>query len=62
MNDGVYMVQNYFVKDATTPIFIHNNACVFEIFENRDGGSWHGKWIGAVRPVFIKSECYRIDT
>jgi lipopolysaccharide transport system ATP-binding protein len=57
MNDGIYKVQNYFVKDST-PLFIHDNACSFEIFEDRAQSGWHGKWIGAVRPVFIKSELY----
>jgi len=56
MNDGIYSVQNYFVRDSSTPVFIHDNACSFEIFEDRTGSSWHGKWIGAVRPVFIKSD------
>jgi lipopolysaccharide transport system ATP-binding protein len=60
MNDGIYKVQNYFVKDISTPVFIHDNACTFEIFEDRASSGWHGKWIGAVRPVFIKSECYPI--
>ncbi len=56
MNDGIYRVQNYFVKDSSIPLFIHDNACSFEIFEDRISSGWHGKWIGAVRPVFIKSE------
>ncbi len=60
MNDGIYTVQNYFIKDSSTPVFVHNNACKFEIFEDRASSGWHGKWIGAVRPVFIKSECYPI--
>lgn len=59
MNDGIYKVQNYFVKDST-PVFIHDNACTFEICEDRMSSGWHGKWIGAVRPVFIKSECYQV--
>lgn len=56
MNDGIYQIQNYFVVDSSTPVFIHDSACVFEIFEDRISEGWHGKWIGAVRPVFIKSE------
>ncbi len=56
MNDGIYTIQNYFVKDSSTPVFIHNNACLFEVFEDRTTSGWHGKWIGAVRPGFIKSE------
>jgi lipopolysaccharide transport system ATP-binding protein len=60
MNDGIYSVQNYFVRDRSTPVFIHDNACSFEIFEDRASSGWHGKWIGAVRPVFIKSDCFPI--
>ena len=60
MNDGIYKTQNYFVKDSSTPVFIHENACTFEILEDRIGTSWHGKWIGAVRPTFIKSDLYPI--
>jgi lipopolysaccharide transport system ATP-binding protein len=62
MNDGIYKVQNYFVIESSTPFFIHDNACSFEIFENRIGSGWHGKWIGAVRPTFIKSDIYPIET
>jgi lipopolysaccharide transport system ATP-binding protein len=62
MNDGIYKIQNYFVKDNSTPVFIHDNACSFEILEDRISSGWHGKWIGAVRPVFIKSDLYPIST
>jgi len=61
MNDGIYKIQNYFVKDSSTPVFIHDNACSFEIFEDRITSGWHGKWIGAVRPGFIKSELYSMS-
>jgi lipopolysaccharide transport system ATP-binding protein len=61
MNDGLYEVQNYFIKDSSTPVYIHENACTFEIFEDRENSGWHGKWIGAVRPVFIKSDCYTVN-
>jgi lipopolysaccharide transport system ATP-binding protein len=60
MNDGIYNVQNYFVRDSSTPVFIHDNACSFEIFEDRIGSGWHGKWIGAVRPVFINSDLFPV--
>ena len=60
MNDGLYRTQYIFVKDSSTAIYIHDDACSFEIFEDRTSSGWHGKWIGAVRPVFIKSECYPI--
>ena len=36
-------------------------ATPFEIFEDRIGSNWHGKWIGAVRPGFINSDLYPIS-
>ncbi|MDF1549679.1 MAG: ABC transporter ATP-binding protein, partial [Bacteroidales bacterium] len=62
MNDGIYKVQNYFVIESSTPVFIHDNACSFEIFEDRLESSWHGKWIGAVRPTFVKSDIFPIES
>jgi len=62
MNDGIYVVQNYFVKDSSTPIYIHDNAFSFEVFEDRTGIGWHGKWIGAVRPTFITSDLDTLDS
>ena len=55
MNDGYYYVQNYFVTNST-PHFIHNEANAFEIIDERDNMEWYGKWIGAVRPNFVKTE------
>jgi len=61
MNDGIYIIQNYFVKDSSKPVFIHDNACSFEVFEDRNASGWHGKWIGVVRPVFIKTDLHSIN-
>lgn len=60
MNDGYYVVQNYFVSEST-PHFIHDNANSFEVIEDREISGWHGKWIGSVRPSFIKTELYPIE-
>ena len=60
MNDGIYRIQNYFVVNSSTPVFIHDNACSFEIFEDRVSTGWHGKWIGNVRPTFIKSDLFQV--
>ncbi|MEK7720767.1 MAG: ABC transporter ATP-binding protein [Elusimicrobiota bacterium] len=60
LNDGYYTVQNYFVTAARV-CFNHNNANSFEVAENREISEWHGKWLGAVRPTFIKNEYYLIE-
>jgi lipopolysaccharide transport system ATP-binding protein len=60
MNDGFYCIQNYFVKDSSTPVYVHDTAFSFEIVEDRNISGWHGKWIGAIRPVFIKSELFSL--
>jgi len=57
MNDGIYYVNNMFVYNAQC-YFNHENAHSFEVVENRDAEGWHGKWIGAVRPTFIKNDYY----
>ena len=55
MNDGYYRVYNAFVVSSAHH-FLHKDAHSFEIFESRESSGWHGKWEGAVRPTFIKSE------
>ena len=59
MNDGKYYITNHFVSNSKG-VFIHENALSFEIFDDRDG-LWHGKWIGAVRPNFIKREIGQVN-
>ena len=54
MNDGLYYVNNMYVTGAT-PYFHHEHAHSFEIHEERETSAWHGKWIGSVRPTFIKN-------
>ena len=55
MNDGIYYVNNMFVSNSR-PYFYHKHAHSFEILEDRASSSWHGKWIGAVRPTFINND------
>jgi len=57
MNDGIYYVNNMFVSNSTS-YFYHENANSFEIVEDRKNSSWHGKWLGAVRPNFITRDFY----
>jgi lipopolysaccharide transport system ATP-binding protein len=55
MNDGIYYVNNMFVSNAQC-YFNHEYAHFFEIIEEREISAWHGKFPGAVRPSFIKTE------
>lgn len=58
MNDGMYYINNMFVTTDSKAVFLHKEACWFEISEEREKSGWHGKWVGAVRPTgFIEREC-----
>ena len=61
MNDGIYYVNNMFVTKAQC-YFNHEHAHSFEVVEDRDVEGWHGKWIGAVRPTFIRNEYNLIES
>ena len=61
MNDGIYYVNNMFVSDCQS-YFNHEHAHSFEIAEDREKSGWHGKWSGAVRPVFINNDYHLIET
>ena len=50
MNDGNYYINNWFVYNSTN-YYIHERSNSFEIEEDRNISGWHGKWIGAVRPI-----------
>jgi hypothetical protein len=39
-----------FVKDASIPVFVQENALAFEVYEYQRDGRWYGKIPGAVRP------------
>jgi lipopolysaccharide transport system ATP-binding protein len=41
------------VEDGSKAIFSLDDALVFEVQDFREFASWHGRWKGAVRPVFI---------
>jgi lipopolysaccharide transport system ATP-binding protein len=60
MNDGMYYVNNMFVRNATT-YFNHIRAHSFEIADERGEYGWYGKWAGTVRPTFIENEYQLIE-
>jgi lipopolysaccharide transport system ATP-binding protein len=53
LNDGLYSVRMLIVEDGSKAIFSLDDALVFEVQDFREFASWHGRWKGAVRPVFI---------
>jgi lipopolysaccharide transport system ATP-binding protein len=53
LNDDIYVIDNYFIKDASHALFVHNEPVVFEVHDiARENTGWFEKWIGAVRPKF----------
>ena len=61
MNDGIYYVTNIFVSNSQH-YFFHEHAHSFEVIEDRETSGWHDKWVGAVRPTFIRNEYNLIES
>ncbi|QHT69578.1 ABC transporter ATP-binding protein [Rhodocytophaga rosea] len=51
LNDRVYRIQLLIVKEGKI-IFNDSNILTFEVVEGQRNSSWHGKWVGVVRPKF----------
>jgi lipopolysaccharide transport system ATP-binding protein len=60
LNDGTYTIRLLIVRDASRALLDLNNLLVFEVNDSERTGSWHGKWLGAIRPKFDWE--LRIDT
>jgi lipopolysaccharide transport system ATP-binding protein len=56
MNDGIYYVNNMYGYEGLRPYFLHEQTNSFEVAEDRESFGWYGKWLGAVRPLFIPKE------
>ncbi len=52
LNDGIYTVRLLIVKDASVALLDIHELLMFEVQDVERSGNWHGKWIGAVRPIF----------
>lgn len=51
LNDGIYQITVNFVRDTTNVEYTLENAITFEVADRRpDGISYHGPWLGHVRP------------
>lgn len=52
LNDGIYSVSMMIVAEKSYAIYNFENMVTFEVQEDREVSSWHGKWAGFVRPTF----------
>ncbi|MES2701150.1 MAG: ABC transporter ATP-binding protein [Bacteroidota bacterium] len=50
LNDDVYTISLYFVKDTATVLYVIDELLTFEIVDEARGDAWFGKWPGAIRP------------
>jgi len=51
LNDGYHRVQLWVIRDQSVPIFIYDDALVFEVYESPENrGPGHEKVVGVVRP------------
>jgi lipopolysaccharide transport system ATP-binding protein len=51
LNDGMHRISIYVTRNEQT-IGQHEDALVFDVHDAVDlRGGWHGKWVGAVRPM-----------
>ncbi len=53
LNDDVYTISLYFVKDASVVEYVIHDVLTFEVIDEQRQGAWFGKWIGAVRPTTL---------
>lgn len=53
LNNNIYSIDFYFIKDESIIIFEYKNILQFEIIESKRDSKYHGKWIGITRPDFV---------
>jgi lipopolysaccharide transport system ATP-binding protein len=51
LNDDIYTIKLFFVKDASTIVFAIDDILTFEVVDEPRKGNWYGKWEGAIRPT-----------
>lgn len=61
LNDGSYYISVMIVKNTSDPIFFMEDAISFDVADFREGTNWYGKWPGAVRPINIPIETWKVD-
>jgi lipopolysaccharide transport system ATP-binding protein len=53
LNDDVYTISLYFVKDTSAIEYVIHDLLTFEVIDEQRQGAWFGKWVGAVRPTTL---------
>ena len=61
LNDGSYYISVMIVKDTADPIYFMEDAISFDVADFREGTNWYGKWPGAVRPINIPVQTWKVD-
>ncbi len=61
LNDGSYYISIMIVKDTADPIYFMEDAISFDVADWREGTNWYGKWPGAVRPINIPVQTWKVD-
>ncbi|WP_435355237.1 ABC transporter ATP-binding protein [Emticicia sp. SJ17W-69] len=61
LNDGSYYISVMIVKDTADPIYFMEDAISFDVADFREGTNWYGKWPGAVRPINIPIQTWKMD-
>jgi lipopolysaccharide transport system ATP-binding protein len=52
MNDDIYTIHLFFVKDGSSVVYYAADLLTFEVADEPRASGWYGKWVGAVRPSF----------
>jgi lipopolysaccharide transport system ATP-binding protein len=52
LNDGLYSIDMYVIKDLSTAAFVLRDAATFQVNDVPREGGWMDKWPGVVRPSF----------
>lgn len=53
LNDDVYTISLYFVRDGSAVEYVIHDLLTFEVVDEQRQGAWFGKWVGAVRPTTL---------
>jgi lipopolysaccharide transport system ATP-binding protein len=51
LNDNIYTISLYFVKDTSSVIYTIDDVLTFEVVDEARQGTWYGDWPGAIRPA-----------
>jgi lipopolysaccharide transport system ATP-binding protein len=51
LNDNIYSIKVFFVKDTSVVIYDIDDLLTFEVVDEAREGAWFGSWPGAVRPA-----------